>query len=93
MANNANTGKKQKDFYSFLVEELIENNYDSVGCQNRENILDRGPQLVTLNGLARCGIEANPQELLLMGSIRVNVEYVGKRQYSSVVLTRMKMML
>jgi hypothetical protein len=30
-ANNANTNKRQKDFYSFLVEELIDNNYDSVG--------------------------------------------------------------
>jgi hypothetical protein len=58
---NANTGcEKQKDFYSFLAEELIDNNYDSVGRRgNRENATDAGPQLVTVNGLARCGIEAH----------------------------------
>jgi hypothetical protein len=42
-ANNANTGKKQKDFYSFLAEELIDNNYNSVGQQNREDTPVRGP--------------------------------------------------
>jgi hypothetical protein len=58
-ANNTNTGEKQKDFYSFLAEELIDNNYDNVGRRNRESTPVRGPRLVTVNGLARCGVEAH----------------------------------
>jgi hypothetical protein len=38
---NTHTDMKQKDFYSFLEEDLIDNNYDSVGqCNNRENTQD-----------------------------------------------------
>jgi hypothetical protein len=51
--------EKQKDFYSFLAEELIDNAYDSVGRRNRENATDAGPQLVNIHGLARCGVEAH----------------------------------
>jgi hypothetical protein len=55
----ANTEEKQKDFYSFLAEELIDNNYDSVGRRRGVNSPVAGPQLVTINGLARCGVEAH----------------------------------
>jgi hypothetical protein len=52
--------EKHKDFYSYLAEELIDNNYDSVGRRNRgENTPVRGPRLVTVSGLARCGLEAH----------------------------------
>ena len=59
-AIDASTDEKQKDFYSFLAEELIDNTYDSVGGRrNRENTPERVPRLVTVNGLARCGVEAH----------------------------------
>jgi hypothetical protein len=56
---SANNDEKQKEFYSFLAEELIDNTYDSVGRSTRKNGQDAGPRLVTANGLARCGIEAH----------------------------------
>jgi hypothetical protein len=57
---NTNTDNKQKDFYSFLAEELINNNYDSIGPHNNSvNAQDTGPKLVTVNGLARCKVEAH----------------------------------
>ncbi len=59
---NDGTDEKQKDFYSFLAEELIDNNYDSVGRRNRDGSTPdttRAPRLVTVNGLARCGVEAH----------------------------------
>jgi hypothetical protein len=53
------TNEKQKEFYSFLAEELIDNNYDSVGGQGRtmeENVQERrGPSTVSNTGLPRCG--------------------------------------
>jgi hypothetical protein len=58
-ANAASIDEKQKDFYSYLAEELIDNTYDSVGRRNRENTPERAPRLVTVNGLARCGVEAH----------------------------------
>jgi hypothetical protein len=55
-----NTDEKQKDFYSYLAEELIDNNYDSVGRRSRESTPPgRAARLVTVNGLARCGVEAH----------------------------------
>jgi hypothetical protein len=58
-ANDGSTGEKQKDFYSYLAEELIHNNYDSVGGHGRsrmENAQEtRAASTMSNTGLPRCG--------------------------------------
>jgi hypothetical protein len=53
---NAAYNEKQKEFYSFLSEELIDNSYDSGGRRSRGNTPDKGPRLVTTDGR---GVEAH----------------------------------
>jgi hypothetical protein len=42
----------QKEFYSFLAEELIDNNYDSVGGQGRSRMEENAQE--TRPSIARC---------------------------------------
>jgi hypothetical protein len=55
-----NTTEKQKDFYSLLAEELIDNRYDSIGSGQRvQNRRDDPELLLDDAGLPRCGVYAH----------------------------------
>ena len=60
-----NKGEKQCDFYAYLAEELIDNNYDTWGHARRRQqgsggmVNDESPTLSRVTGLPRSGVAAH----------------------------------